>query len=175
MSWCNRRTAGLFAAALLLAGCGFQPLYGRSPDGAVDDELASVKIQVIADRLGQQVHNYLLDRINRKGRPASPRYLLTVDLSLYKTRLGIERDETATRAKLELNADFRLSDVKSEEVLVDQATRSTTSYNIVDSAIATRSAELDATDRAAREVSENIRLALSLYFRQRAAESASAQ
>ncbi len=175
MWWCRRRSVGVLAAALLLAGCGFQPLYGRSSDGAVDDELASVKVQVIADRLGQQVHNYLLDRVNRKGRPASPRYLLTVGLTLHKTRLGIERDETATRAKLELKADFRLSSIENEEVLVDQATRSTTSYNIVDSAIATRSAELDAADRAAREVSENIRLALALYFRKAAAEAMAAQ
>ena len=168
------RGAPVLAAILLLAlpGCGFQPLYGKKSLGGVNDELASVKVQVISDRVGQQAHNYLLDRLNRQGRPAKPLYLLEVRLNVAKTELGIERDETATRAKLELTADLKLSDLKTNEVLLVRSARSTNSYNIVESAVATRSAEEDATDRAAREVSEDIRLMLSLYFRRRAGEQA---
>lgn len=168
--WWSRSSVRATVAVLLLslAGCGFQPLYGKRSVGSVDDELARVKIQVIADRTGQQAHNYLLDRLNRKGRPAKPLYLLEVRLTVARSDLGIQRDETATRAKLVLTADLKLSDIETKEVLLTRSARSSNSFNIVDSAVATRSAEADATDRATREIAEDIRLMLSLYFRRRA-------
>lgn len=178
MWWCRAHRSFLSAAlagllALSAAACGFQPLYGRKSVGEVETQLARVKIETISNRVGQQVHNYLLDRINRKGRPTEPLYLLSVKIRIEKVRLGIERDESATRAKLVVVADIRLQDIETEEVLLERSARSTNSYNIVDSAVATRSAELDAIDRAAREVSEEVRLLLSLYFRRRGAQAAS--
>jgi LPS-assembly lipoprotein len=148
-------------------------MYGSTSLGAVDGELARVKVQVISDRVGQQAHNFLLDRLNRSGRPVDPRYLLEVRIQVAKTELGIERDETATRAKLVLTARFSLTDIKTRETLLRRTARSTNSYNIVDSAVSTRSAELDAVERAAREISEDIRVLLSLYFRRRAARAGS--
>lgn len=163
--------AGAGAAVLLASGCGFRPLYGRKSFGEVDAQLAQVKIGIIPDRTGQQLHNYLLDRINRKGRPANPDYLLSVDIEIENVRQAFEPDETATRAKLVFTASFRLQEIVTEKILLSNFARSVTSYNIVTSAISTRSAELDAIDRAAREVSDEIRMILALYFQRRAAEA----
>jgi len=163
--------AGAGAAALLASGCGFRPLYGRKSFGEVDAQLAQVKVGIIPDRTGQQLHNYLLDRINRKGRPANPDYLLSVDVKIESVRQAFEPDETATRAKLVFTANFRLQEIATEKILLKNFARSVTSYNIVTSAISTRSAELDAIDRAAREVSNEIRMLLALYFQRRAAEA----
>lgn len=167
----NRRfflRAGAAALALMASGCGFRPLYGRKARGEVDAELAQVKIGIIPDREGQQLHNYLLDRINRKGRPVSPDYLLSVDIDIRKIRQAFEPDKTATRMKLIFTANFQLQEIATEKVLLKSFARSVSSYNIVDSAISTRSAELDTIDRAARAVSEEIRMLLSLYFQRRA-------
>ncbi len=169
----RKRVRALAVVVLALAaGCGFQPLYGRGSAGDIEAQFARVKVQTISGRIGQQVHNYLLDRINSDGRPAEPLYLLSVSLEVQSIRLGIERDETATRAKLVVLAKVRLLDVITEDVLLSRTARSSNSYNIVDSAVATRSAELDAVDRAAREVSDDIRLMLSLYFRRQPAQAA---
>ena len=179
MWWC-RCSHGLVSAAaalvvaLAVAGCGFEPLYGQKSVGDLESQFSSVKIQTISGRVGQQVHNYLLDRINSEGRPESPLYLLLVTLDVQQVRLGIEQDETATRAKVVVRAGVQLQDIATGEVLLNRSARSTNSYNIVDSAVATRSAELDAIDRAAREVSDEIRVMLSLYFRRRAAQAAPA-
>ena len=158
------------AAVALASGCGFRPLYGRKSFGEVDTELAQIKIGIIPNRIGQQLHNYLLDRINRKGRPKKPLYLLSVQVKIEKLRQAFEPDETATRAKLTFTADFKLQEIMTEKVLLKSWARSVNSYNIVNSAIATRSAELDATDRAARDVSEEIRSLLAMYFQRRSAE-----
>lgn len=137
--------------------------------GAVDTELARVKIGIIPDRVGQQLHNYLLDRINRKGRPEKPVYLLSVEVNIEKVRQAFQADETATRTKLVFTASFKLEEIATEKVLLKNRARSVNSFNIVTSAISTRSAELDAIDRAARDVSEEIRSLLALYFQGRAA------
>lgn len=160
------------AAAVGLAACGFEPLYARRVAADVDDDLARIKVEVIPQRVGQQVHNYLLDRLNRRGRPLSPLYSLDVDLAMARVVLDVEKDETVTRAKLVLTANIELVEIETGETLLRRAARSANSYNIVNSALATRSAELDAIDRAAREVSDEIRTVLALYFRRRGAEMA---
>lgn len=172
MSWCSGRRDFLLASgagiSLLLGGCGFRPLYGRKSLGAVDTQLSQIKIGTIPERVGQQLHNYLLDRLNRKGRPTDPGYLLTVDLDVGIVRQAFELDGTATRAKLTMTANFVLRDIVTERILLRNFARSVTSYNIVSSAISTRSAELDAKDRAAREVSDEIRMLLAIYFQREA-------
>lgn len=160
------------AAAVGLAACGFEPLYARRVAADVDEDLARIKVEVIPQRVGQQVHNYLLDRLNRRGRPLSPLYSLDVDLAMARVVLDVEKDETVTRAKLVLTANIELVEIETGETLLRRAARSANSYNIVNSALATRSAELDAIDRAAREVSDEIRTVLALYFRRRGAEMA---
>jgi len=163
--------AAASAAVALGSGCGFRPLYGSKSLGAVDSELAHVKIGIVPNRVGQQLHNYLLDRLNRKGRPKEPLYLLSIDIKIEKVRQAFEPDGTATRIKLIFTADFKLQEIATEEILLKNWARSVNSYNIVTSAISTRSAELDATDRAARDVSEKIRALLAMHFQSRAAES----
>lgn len=153
------------ALAGLLAGCGFRPLYGTTgTDKQVAALLAQVRIEMIADRTGQKLRNFLLDRINPAGQPARPHYYLGVKISVSRSDLGIQRDETATRAILVLTANYFLLDRAQKEVLIKGSTRSTNSFNIVDSDFATLSGETDAIERAAREVSDDIKTRLALYF-----------
>src|SRR5690606_19133255 len=74
--------AAAAAAVLALSGCGYRPVYGEqsaavSGDGARSN-LGSVKVLGIADRRGQILRNYLLDRMTPRGEPATPRYILSV-------------------------------------------------------------------------------------------------
>lgn len=148
-----------------MSACGFQPLYGeRTGSTGAQEKLSQIEVLFIADRLGQQVHNYLLDRISPLGRPDAPLYSLDVELNLSREDLGVSRDETATRAKLTLSASYRLVDKKSGKRVFQSSTQTANSFTIVDSDFANLSAENDAIDRAAREVSDSIRLRLALYF-----------
>ena len=78
--------------------------------------------------------------------------------------LGIRKDETATRGNLTLSAKFALVDAQSRNILLSGLSRSTNSFNIVASDFATLSGETDAIERAAREVSDDIKNRLALYF-----------
>ena len=61
------RLTNYIAVLAFLTGCGFQPLYGRTENFDIGSELASVEISVIEHRIGQQLRNFLLDRINPTG------------------------------------------------------------------------------------------------------------
>ncbi len=160
------RWAGMVAVlAFLAAGCGFQPLYGTTPtDTGATARFNEIRVDPIPDRIGQQIRNFLLDRLNPYGQPARPVYRLIVEPDVTLTDLGIERDETATRAILQLNVRYSLVEAASGRVLFNGTAQSTNSFNIVDSDFATKSAEKDALDRAAREVSDAIRIRLGIFF-----------
>ncbi len=162
-----RWSAVVFALAVL-TGCGFEPLYGTtSTDKGAAARFSQIRVDPIPDRIGQQIRNFLLDRLNPYGQPARPVYRLIVEPSVSSTDLGIERDETATRAILLLNVGYSLIETASGKVLFTGSARSTNSFNIVDSDFATKSAEKGALDRAAREVSDAIRIRLGIYFKVR--------
>lgn len=173
MSWSRRRSLGIFVLAVpaFAAGCGFRPLYGkRGESSAARNGLAQTKIHTVRarkakdDRLGQVLHNNLLDRINPAGRPREPRYALTVKISVGREGTGIRITEEATRARLTVNATFTVSALATGKTLLDGRERSVNSYNILDSQFATSSAEQDAAERAVREIADSIKARLALYF-----------
>ncbi len=159
----------LLAPLALLIGlgaCGFRPLYSERHNAGVTAELAATRIDLIADRTGQKLHNFLLDRFNPKGAAAPPRYGLQVKVRTDRRELGIRKDETATRANLTLTASYTLRDWRTNRSLYQGTSSSTNSYNILEADFATLAALNDATTRAARELSEKIKTRLSIFFSQ---------
>lgn len=163
--WSLRPLAAATALLLAVAACGFQPIYTRQDTRAnAAVELQKVQVNLIQDRIGQKLHNNLLDRLNPRGRPTEPAYFLDVRLSTSKVDLGIQRDDTATRAKLTIIASYTLRD--REGTLFRGVSRSVSGYNIVQSDYATLSAEFDAIDRSLRVISEDIRSRLAVFLSQ---------
>ncbi len=161
--------AGAGLALLLLAACGFRPLYGEKvlmPE--VSAEMALIEIGPIDDRVGLMLRNELLDLLTPLGTPAQPRYVLTVNLVVARQGLAVERDATVTRFNLTLNADFRLSEAASRQPLNAGNARSTAAFSALRADFANVIAERDAEDRAARVVAEEIATRLSVYFARRA-------
>lgn len=168
--WLSRpsaRSSALLAALVLLGACGFRPLYGSKEKGAAAAELAAVEIKPIADRAGQQLHNLLLDRINPRGRPAKPRYVLKIRLTQSIERLAVRKTAFSTRANLRLIAAFVLAPAGGGEVLVSGTSLAISSYNILNSEFATLTSEKDARSRATGQLAEDIRTRLAVFFTQR--------
>lgn len=169
VGWLHKPRVGVAAAILALtalAGCGFQPLYATGNDGetVTEDGLAATRIVPIEGRTGQQLHNLLRDRLNPAGQSTTPAYVLEVAVSKRIVQLGIRKDETATRANLTMTARFKLRDAKTNRVLLGSTSVSVSSYNILDALYATTVAENDAVKRGLRELANDIRLRLAVYF-----------
>lgn len=153
-------------SALILSSCGFRPLYTPSEADAARpvDRLAAVRIEPLPDRAGQQLHNLLRDRLNPRGQPVRPAYRLEIQLARTTEKVGIRKDETATRANLILNSAFVLRAMADDRVLYSGRVSSINSYNILDSQYPTDIARADALERGLRELSEDIKLHLAIYF-----------
>jgi LPS-assembly lipoprotein len=161
------RRSALAVLLLGLAACGFRPLYGDGPRQADTDDLGSIEIALIADRIGQITHNLLLDNLNPRGRPADPAYRLHVSLQETRTRLGFQKDATATRARMDLVARYDLVELASGAVVSSGNSRATASYNIVDSDFATIATEKNARERVARIVADDITIRVAACFSRR--------
>ncbi len=155
----------VFAAtcSAALAGCGFQPLHSTKTGASVAG-LAEIRIMPIADRIGQQLHNLLLDKLTPLGPPAAERYVLRVTLSESLQSLAVRKDDVATRANLILRASFTLVRAQDDFTLLSNSAISANSYNILREEFATVSAENDARARAVRELSDEIKTRIAIYL-----------
>jgi LPS-assembly lipoprotein len=150
---------------MTLAGCGFQPLYAVSETGeSASSHLAQVEIRPIKERLGQVVFNSLIDEITPLGNPAAPAYALEVTLEEAREGLGFEDDDTVTRFNYTLVGDYRLIDLETGQVVLKSSNRSIAAYNVVDNQFATLTARQDAQARAAKDLSQSVKLHLALFF-----------
>jgi LPS-assembly lipoprotein len=158
---------GVLGIVLLVNACGFHPLYGagREPlNRAVVAELASVHIAPMPERVGQIVHNDLLDRLTPLGEPGAPRYKLSVGLEEAKQGLAIQIDDTITRFNLTLTANYVLEIADTGSIVTTGRVHATAAYNVLRSDFANVVAERDAQRRAAREVSDELKTRLAVYF-----------
>lgn len=157
-------------ALLLLAGCGFTPLYGTPsvPEAAVSAGLDHIYIENIPDREGQYLRNALIDRFYTHGRPADAAYGLKIKpLRESKTDLDITKSSDATRAQLRLTTEMVLTDLGSGQELLRRKLTSITSYNVLQSQFTTRVSEENTRQNALDDLARQIEQQLALYFSRR--------
>ena len=147
----------------MLTGCGFRPLHSPK-SGASAANLAEIRIEPIANRIGQQFHNLLLDKLNPNGPSLAPSYALHVSLTEDRQNLAVRKDTVATRANLIMRASFSLVRIGDDALLMNNSAISVNSYNILNEEFATLSAENDARVRAVRELSDTIRTRVAIYL-----------
>mgnify|MGYP002870837054 CR=1 FL=1 len=153
------------AALGLLTGCGFKPIYGSAGPSNISVELATIEVAIIKDRIGQQLRNLLLDRINPGGSPKQPNYKLSVQLAEAKQELAIKKSEVSTRANLAFTAKFQLQGLKQfAGRMFSGRADIITSYNILSSDFGTLSAEKDARQRAVQTLSSDITNRIAAYL-----------
>ncbi len=151
------------AAALLLSGCGYRPLYGSSADSAgVAATMASVTIPAADNRIGQLIRNDLISTM-RSGESAD-RYTLQIVPSVKKTSIIQKPTVDNQRQAVNLSVEFDLIEKATGTSLHKGKTFSQASYDVVGQPFADLQAETNATERAAHEVSADIRIRIAAYF-----------
>jgi LPS-assembly lipoprotein len=156
---------GLAIAVLLsLAACGFEPLYAARDGRPAAGDLAEIRVNVIPDRIGQQLRNELLDRLSPRGPAPRQIYALDVKVNEARTELDLRRDATSTFAKLDIVADFRLTEIATGKVVLTGQSRVASSYNLLRQTFANISAAEDARARGVREISDDLRLRLAEFM-----------
>ncbi len=155
----------MICTALFLGGCGFRPLYGTSGAASspqVTRALAAVSVLPLPDRRGMKLRQVLSEQL---GGASGSAYDLEIGLSEHIDELGIRKDATSSRANFILTARFFLRE-NGQRVFGEQV-QSIVSYNILDDQYATVASQANAEDRAVRQVGEQIKTRLAIYFHDR--------
>jgi len=171
MSWCRQmmalagRNGAILLALLLVAGCGFSPLYGERSHRSIADELGTVEVSSIDHELGVVMRNRVRDNLARHDADTIVRYILVIQLYGDSLPLITERDSQIRRFDYALTANYQLI-AKSDGALLHKGNyRIVSSYNIIDTAdLASLVAEQSAGQQAAKEISREIVTGVSLYF-----------
>ncbi len=167
-------------AMLALAGCGFQPLYGENTvlsDGEtpvdVINELSKISIVIAvtddadgrgSGLVGFETRNQLIDLLGAQNESAAA-YELQVSLRGFRRGLAVQSDASVTRFNYELAGRYRLVDLGQAKTVFSGNSRAFSAYNVVDSEFATVTARRDAEFRAARNIAEDMKLQLALFFK----------
>jgi LPS-assembly lipoprotein len=154
------RTPAIIAMCVLLAGCGFHPMYGRSLEPA----LASIYVEPIPERDGYELRNTLIDALHSDGRTEGKLYRLKVTLNESQQGIALQNDATITRYNNTLDAHYTLTNAQGD-VLTTGSQTELSDYNVVQSPYATLAAEQDSSKRAAQDMAERIHLDLGVWFR----------
>ena len=172
----NLRIAAVLALAGLNAAC-FQPLYAtRSVNGGVPigAALAQVQVERIAvpngspeSRLALEIENALNFELTGGGGMNSPTHKLTVRMTT--ARSSIITDVATGRVEAEItgiDSNFTLIELASGKNVLNGRTfaRVSSDYPGQQQRLARVRARLDAEDRAAKVIAENIRTRLASFF-----------
>lgn len=151
---------------LMLASCGFSPLYSDSDNQFVLTESAAVKIDPIPDYRGYVVVRALENKLNPTKQAESPRYALSVHLkdAVYTDQI-IQENNFSTRKKITLGATYRLIRLKDSQTLIQSATSASGSYNIVSSPYATLTDQEKNQEDLLQIIADNISLHILTYFK----------
>ncbi|MFC3326256.1 LPS assembly lipoprotein LptE [Mesorhizobium cantuariense] len=162
--------AGLVGSLVLVSACTVRPLYSSAPlsgsQASASAELASIGIKPVGSRYGQQVRNNLIFGFGRgAGEPASPAYSLTLGVteaveSSALVQVGTDQDEP-TAGSVTLTGTYTLADAKTGVVIASGKRSITSSFDRPRQEFAAYRAQIDAENRAARELAEALQLSIA--------------
>ncbi|VWX53845.1 LPS assembly lipoprotein LptE [Novosphingobium sp. 9U] len=156
--------------ALLLSGCGLQPMYAGGGNGTVARGLAGIQIAAIEGRAGWLVRNALNDKLASANNEA-PRYRLDVRLDDQLEAFGLLSDDTVSRERRTLRARYQLVDLSDNAILLDATAGSDAGIDVISSDYATVAAEQTALENLAKDVADRIVTNVALQLRKSQAPS----
>ena len=153
----------LLVLPLLLSACGLRPLYGGGEAGSTASALTAVEVAPIEGQKGWLVRTALNDRLHH--RDSTYRYRLEVELDDSITGFGIRKDSDVTRERRQLRARYRLVDVATGGVMLDQTASADAGIDVVSSEYATVAAEQTALERLSTALADQIVARIATYLR----------
>lgn len=153
------------AISLVLASCGFTPLYATP---GVTPALTRIAVATPDGRTGHLLREQLDDQL-ATDHHADPRYRLALHYDERRYERGLRVDNTADRIEVLLAVDWTLTDAASGAVVAGGRVAPSVTYDSADQPYAGVSANLDAQERAAAEAARLITLDLARFFATRPA------
>lgn len=166
-------------AAAMAAGCTVQPLLAKNPGGmgapGFGETLSSVTIKPVGTRYAQQVRNNLIFLLHGgAAEPAQPRYSVNLVVTRRQNKAAtvqLKNEEESTAETMTLTARYIITDAKTGKNVATGTRAITSAYDVPLQEYAVYRAEIDAENRAARELAEVLRLSIAQDLRRLPAAS----
>jgi LPS-assembly lipoprotein len=157
------------AAAQLLTGCGWTPLYADVEPEAASEELRAIKVDPIRERIGQRLEIALRNSLNPTGEPTPARYRLGTTLWVTLSNFGLQSQGLATLGQIDAIATFKLVDLQTGGVLLTNTVHVANSFDLNPNQYSTVVGEDDAGVRSVAELDQEIVTRLTLFMQRRVA------
>ena len=150
-------------SAMALVACTVQPLYGPSATGAtVDVALGHIAIDPVDTRVAQEVRNRLIFVLyGGAGQGSAPLYRMTLAVTSSEAALGVTPIESAPAYSITVAATYQVTSLDTGEIVMRATSRGSATYDRVNQVFANTRAKLDAEDRAAVIVADDIHTRLA--------------
>jgi len=160
------RLAGALGLATLLGACGFHPMYSSEPgENGARQVFASIYVDPIqGENVGYDLRNSLIDNLSAASKPQQAAYRLKVNIAQYLQGIAVANNATVTRYNYTMNANYELSDIRTNKVVKSGIERTLSAYDVVTSPYATLVAQQDAQKRGAEDIASRIQIDLAAYF-----------
>ncbi|RWM16306.1 MAG: hypothetical protein EOR72_11350 [Mesorhizobium sp.] len=162
---------GLVAVVALVSACTVRPLYSSQPLSpgsqlSASAELGSISIKPVNTRYAQQVRNNLIFAFGQgSGEPASPAYTLDLGVTELVESAAIVQVQTQedepTAGTVTLTANYVLRDTATNTVIAVGKRSIPSSFDRPRQEFAAYRAQIDAENRAARELADLLRLSIA--------------
>jgi LPS-assembly lipoprotein len=140
-----------------LGACTVQPLYGNAASGGtVRQTTARIDIDPVNDRVAQVVRNKAMFQMTGGGGVHDPLYRMRLTVSYSESGLGITRVDSSPVNSVKVTASYEVKRIDTDEVVYKGTSHAQTTYNLTNQAFANSRAKLDAEDRAATQVANDL-------------------
>jgi len=152
------------AATSGLSACVYQPLYGANsyaPE-SVNGALSAIRVADVETRTGQQVRNHLIFLIQGGREAPQPVYELRIRVGDSNRKFAATRDvRDSTAGSVTVTVSYDLIELATMNRIAGGSRIASASYDRTGQSFANQRAVLDAENRAAREVAEQVRFAIA--------------
>ena len=158
----------LFAGAL--GACTVEPLASSTPTGKLGNGVSSSTAEILSrtdvkpvdTRVAQQVRNNLLFSMNGGRLQPGGRYSVKLTVKATSRSLSVESSSLApTSAQVAVLVQYELLEATTGKIVSAGTRRSLASYDRTPQSFANERALRDAQNRAAKEVAQQVRLAIA--------------
>jgi len=130
----------------------------------LDKKMAEIDVGTIPGRVGQRIRNELIFQNTGGGEPLPPVYRLEIAIRESITSMLVRPDGEAVSQVYNLDAAFRLTDLKKKTVVLEGVSYARAGYERFTSVFSNVRAREEAENRAAKTVAVDIKTRLAAHL-----------
>ena len=159
----------LLAGTVALNACGFQPLYANKTgllpkqDEAITEEIAKIYVAPIQNRLGMIMRQDLQNTLAPRASKDKVYTLQVTNEKILVSEQGIRSDNIPTRITIGYKSVYTLR--KGADVILQDSAFAQSSYNVLQSAYSTVTAEQDVEERIIKLLAQDIALRVTVFLK----------